>query len=162
MLAHYLFEDLTDEQAMARSYAYYEKITTHDSSLSACVFSIMASRLGDMEKAEEYFRRTAFMDINNEHGNTKDGLHTANLGGAYLSIVAGFAGLRIKKDGPTLRPRIPDKWQGYRFRFWYLNSLLECAVEQGVCRLTLIKGPALVVNVYDRLISVDGTVAIGI
>ncbi len=162
VLAHYLFEDLTDEQAMARSYAYYEKITTHDSSLSACVFSIMASRLGDMEKAEEYFRRTAFMDINNEHGNTKDGLHTANLGGAYLSIVAGFAGLRIKKEGPTLRPRIPDKWQGYRFRFWYLNSLLECAVDQGICRLTLIKGPALAVNVYDRLISVDGTVAIGI
>ncbi len=162
VLAHFLFEDLTDEQAMARSYDYYEKITTHDSSLSACVFSIMASRLGDMGKAEEYFRRTAFMDINNEHGNTKDGLHTANLGGTYLSIVAGFAGLRIKKDGLTLRPRIPDKWQGYRFRIRYMNSLLECAVEQGVCRLALIEGPALKVHVHDRLVKVEGSVAIGI
>jgi alpha,alpha-trehalose phosphorylase len=162
VLANFLFEDLTDEQTMARSYDYYEKITTHDSSLSACVFSIMASRLGDMEKAEEYFRRTAFMDINNEHGNTKDGLHTANLGGAYLSIVAGFAGLRIKKDGLTLRPRIPLHWQGYRFRVRYMNSLLECAVEQGVCNLALIEGPALAVRVHDRLVKVDGTVAISI
>jgi alpha,alpha-trehalose phosphorylase len=162
VLAHFLFEDLADEETMARSYDYYEKITTHDSSLSACVFSIMASRLNDMEKAEEYYRRTVFLDINNEHGNTKDGLHTANLGGAYLSIVAGFAGLRIKKDGLTLRPRIPVKWQGYRFRFMYLNSLIECAVEQGVCRLTLIQGPALMVHVHDRLISVDGTVAVSI
>ena len=157
VLAHFLFEDLTDEQTMARSYAYYEKITTHDSSLSACVFSIMASRLNDMKKAEEYFSRTAFMDIHNEHGNTKDGLHTANLGGTYLSIVAGFAGLRIKKDGLTLRPRIPASWQGYRFRFRYRDSLLECAVEQGLCRLTLMKGPTLTVRVHDRLIRVDGT-----
>lgn len=158
VLAHFLFEDLADEQTMARSYEYYEKITTHDSSLSACVFSIMASRLGNMEKAEEYFRRTVFLDINNEHGNTKDGLHTANLGGAYLSIVAGFAGLRIKKDGLTLRPRIPAKWQGYRFRVRYMNSLLECAVEQGCCRLTLLQGEPQNVRIHDKTVWVDGTV----
>jgi alpha,alpha-trehalose phosphorylase len=162
VLAHFLFEDLTDEETMARSYDYYERITTHDSSLSACVFSIMASRLNDMEKAEEYFRRTVFLDINNEHGNTKDGLHTANLGGAYLSIVAGFAGLRIKKDGLTLRPRIPDKWQGYRFRFMYLNSLIECAVEQGVCRLALLDGDTQNIRIHDKTVLVDGAVTVHI
>lgn len=162
VLAHYLFEDLADDRTMARSYDYYEKITTHDSSLSACVFSIMASRLNDMEKAEDYFRRTAFLDVSNEHGNTRDGLHTANLGGAYLSIVAGFAGLRIKKDGLTLRPRIPAGWRGYRFRFWYLNSHLMCTVEQGVCRLRLLQGPALAVRVHDQLCNVDGLATIDI
>lgn len=162
VLAHFLFEDLTDEQTMARSYDYYEKITTHDSSLSACVFSIMASRLNNMKKAEEYFRRTAFMDIHDEHGNTKDGLHTANLGGAYLCIVAGFAGLRIKKDGLVLRPRIPAGWQGYRFRFRYLNSLLECVVQQGACRLMLLNGPAFTVRVQDQWIRVDGSATVRI
>ncbi len=162
VLAHLLFEELTDEQAMARSYDYYEKITTHDSSLSACVFSIMAARLNEMEKAEEYFRRTAFLDIRNEHGNTKDGLHTANLGGAYLCIAAGFAGLRIKKEGLVLRPRIPAGWQGYRFCFWYLDSLLECAVKQGSCCLTLLQGPALTVRVHDQWIRVNGSTAVHI
>ena len=162
VLAHFLFEDLADTETMARSYAYYEKITTHDSSLSACVFSIMASRLNNMEKAEAYFRRTAFLDLNNEHGNTKDGLHTANLGGAYLCVVAGFAGLRIKKDGLTLRPRIPAGLKGYRFRFWYRNSLLECAVEQGACRLALVQGSAVAVCVHHTMVRVDGTVTVSL
>ncbi len=162
VLAHFLFEDLTDEAAMARSYAYYEKITTHDSSLSACIFSIMAARLGDMQKAEAYFRKTAFLDLDNEHGNTKDGLHTANLGGAYLAIVAGFAGLRIKRDGLVLRPRIPAGWQGYRFRFWYLDSLVECAAEQGVCRLKLLDGPGIALRVHGRLIELAGSVTVSI
>jgi alpha,alpha-trehalose phosphorylase len=160
VLAHYLFEDLTDEQTMARSYDYYEKITTHDSSLSACIHSIMASRLNNMEKAEDYFRRTAFLDIKNEHGNTKDGLHTANMGGAYLCIVAGFAGLRIKKDGLMLRPRIPHSLRGYRFRIWYRNSLLECAVEQDACQLRLMEGPPVSVHVFDQRLRVEGSVHI--
>jgi alpha,alpha-trehalose phosphorylase len=145
---------------MGRSYDYYENITTHDSSLSACIHSIMASRLNHMEKAEDYFRRTAFLDIKNEHGNTKDGLHTANLGGAYLCIVAGFAGLRIKKDGLTLRPRIPRSLLGYRFRIWYGKSLLECAVERDSCQLRLIEGQPVDVCIFDRMIRIEDLVHI--
>ena len=44
---------------MKNSYDYYEEITTHDSSLSSCVFSIMASKLGYKEKAYKYFNETA-------------------------------------------------------------------------------------------------------
>ena len=162
VLAHFLFEDLVDEATIGRSYAYYEKITTHDSSLSACVFSIMAARLGDLDKAVKYFNTTAFMDLNNEHGNTKDGLHTANLGGAYLSIVAGFAGLRISKDGLILRPRLPEKWQGYRFCFRYQNTLLECRVEKGSCRMKLLQGEALTIHVHDKSVFVKDTMEISI
>jgi len=162
VLANYLFEDLTDEETMARSYAYYEKITTHDSSLSACVFSIMAARLGDMDKALKYFNTTAFMDLNNEHGNTKDGLHTANLGGAYLSIVAGFAGLRINRDGLILRPRIPEGWQGYGFRFRYRDSLVELRVRLESCQLKCLEGPGLRMRVHDQVIQLEGELVLKI
>ncbi len=155
VLAHFLFEELVDEAAMGRSYAYYEAITTHDSSLSACVFSIMAARLQDMDKAVRYFDKTAFMDLHNEHGNTKDGLHTANLGGAYLSIVAGFAGLRITKEGLVLRPRLPATWQGYRFRFRYRDSLVELTVKRDSCRIKCLEGPAILMQVHDRTIRLE-------
>ena len=42
VLAHYLFPDYQDKETEENSFRYYEKITTHDSSLSTCVFSIMA------------------------------------------------------------------------------------------------------------------------
>jgi hypothetical protein len=46
VLAHFLYEDEVSRDVMERSFRYYEKLTTHDSSLSTCIFSIMASRLG--------------------------------------------------------------------------------------------------------------------
>lgn len=162
VLAHFLFEDLTDEEAMARTYDYYEQLTTHDSSLSACVFSIMAARLGRMDKAEAYFRKTAFLDLKNEHKNTKDGLHTANLGGAYLAITAGFAGLRIKKGWLTLRPRLPAGLKGYGFRFLFRDSLVLCQVKQGICTLSLESGPPVTARVHGEEIILSGTVTMNI
>ncbi|HSP22350.1 MAG TPA: family 65 glycosyl hydrolase, partial [Planococcus sp. (in: firmicutes)] len=54
VLAHFLLEDEQDVDTMKNSYDYYEAITTHDSSLSSCVHSIMASKLGYHEKAYDY------------------------------------------------------------------------------------------------------------
>lgn len=86
VLAHFLLEDEQDFETMNNSYNYYEQITTHDSSLSSCIFSAMASKLGDKEKAYEYFRKTARLDLENTHSNTKDGLHMANMGGLGLQL----------------------------------------------------------------------------
>lgn len=99
VLAHFLLEDEQDFETIKRSYDYYEQITTHDSSLSSCVFSIMASKLGYEKKAYDYFNETVRLDLDNTHGNTKDGLHMANMGGTWLAIVYGFAGLRVKEGG---------------------------------------------------------------
>nr|WP_326025082.1 hypothetical protein [Virgibacillus pantothenticus] len=49
----------------------------------------MASKLGYKEKAYDYFIETARLDLDNTHGNTKDGLHMANMGGTWLAIVYG-------------------------------------------------------------------------
>nr|WP_326025084.1 hypothetical protein [Virgibacillus pantothenticus] len=40
VLAHFLLEDEQDFETMKNSYDYYEEITTYDSSLSHCAFSI--------------------------------------------------------------------------------------------------------------------------
>src|SRR5699024_9976740 len=45
VLAHFLLEDEQPEDVMKHSFHYYEKVTTFDSSLAFCVFSMMAARL---------------------------------------------------------------------------------------------------------------------
>jgi len=150
VLAHYLFSEEIPEEVMRRSYDYYEPLTTHDSSLSTCVFSIMAARLGDVEKAMRYFQMSAMLDLTDAHGNTKDGIHTANMGGAYLCVTAGFAGLRILEDSLLLRPRLPKEWKGYRFPFRYRGRRLACSVAEGTCELALLEGEALPVRVFER------------
>lgn len=155
VLAHFLYEEGVDEEDMRRSYAYYEPMTTHDSSLSPCVYGIMASRLGDLDKAMAYFDRTARMDLDDTHGNTADGLHTANLGGVYLGIVMGWAGLRIGTGGVvSLRPQLPGGLSGYRFRFLAGDSRVECRIDAGGCVLQLLAGPPVQILVDGAPVSV--------
>jgi alpha,alpha-trehalose phosphorylase len=139
VLAHFLFEEGIPDKVIADTYAYYEGITTHDSSLSPCVFSMMASRIGQTEKAYAYYRQTACLDLEDTHGNTCDGIHAANMGGGYMGIVFGFAGLRIRDDGLMLRPCVPEALKGYSFRIMYRGALLKVTVnhtEVTVCSLT--------------------------
>ena len=115
VLAHFLLEDEQDDETIKNSYDYYEKITTHDSSLSYSIYSIMAAKLGYKEKAYGYFDETARLDLENPHGNTKDGLHLANMGGAWIAIVYGFAGVRMKESGLSFAPSLPDQWNCWNF-----------------------------------------------
>jgi len=154
VLAHFLYEDLADEGIMRRSYDYYERCTTHDSSLSTCVFAIMAARLGDMGKAVDYFRQSATMDLDDAHGNTKDGIHTANMGGTWLAITAGFGGLRVKPDGLHLHPRLPDAWRAYSFPLTWRGSELRVHVSPKGWRIVLAEGEAVDVHVNGQCLRV--------
>lgn len=155
VLAHFVHEDYQSEETMRRSYEWYEKITTHDSSLSACIFGIMAARLGDMDKAYRYFSESSMLDITNAHHNTGDGIHTANMGGTYMGIVYGFAGLRVKEDGLHFRPQLPEGWNSYRFRFLYLDSLLEMEIGKDGAALKLISGTPKTVKIWDKEVTAE-------
>lgn len=137
VLAHFLVEDEADLETIKNSYDYYEKITTHDSSLSCAAYSIMASKIGYIDKAYEYFIETARLDLDNTHGNTKDGIHTANMGGTWMSIVYGFAGLRIKENYISLEPKIPQNWNEYRFRFLYRGTHILVKVQKAKTEITI-------------------------
>jgi alpha,alpha-trehalose phosphorylase len=110
----------------------------------------MASKLGLKQKAYDYFIETARLDLDNTHGNTKDGLHMANMGGTWLAIVYGFAGLRIKEDGISLSPQLPDKWNGYRFSIQYLGRNLQIDVTAKQTKIILLYGDALPIKVLDQ------------
>ncbi len=130
VLAHFLAEDESNFDTIRNSYDYYEKITTHDSSLSSAVYGIMASKVGYLEKAYDYFIQTARLDLDDTHGNTKDGVHTANMGGTWMAIVYGFAGLRIKEDYISLNPRLPEKWNELKFKFLYKGACIKVDMQK--------------------------------
>ena len=153
VLAHFLLEDEQELETIQNSFDYYEKITTHDSSLSSCIFSIMASKIGQHEKAYEYFIETARLDLDNTHGNTKDGLHMANMGGTWLSIVYGFAGVRLKESGLSLQPNIPKNWDHYGFHIQYQGRKVGVEITKTSVRLHLAGGDDLRVKLYGQEIT---------
>ncbi|PQP86306.1 hypothetical protein [Paenibacillus sp. AR247] len=57
-----LGERFTMEEKI-RNYRYYEPLTTHDSSLSPCIHSIVSAEIGELEEAYAYYEgRTANYD----------------------------------------------------------------------------------------------------
>lgn len=153
VLANYLYREETPLMMM-RSYRYYEAITTHDSSLSNCIYAIMAARLGDLTSAWKYFENSLGTDTGDQNGNTKDGLHIANMGGVYAVMTAGFGGVRCEKDGLSLFPLLPDGLKSYRFCLCYRGSHIRVTVGKNGCKLRVIEGGSVQVRVYGRKVTV--------
>ena len=94
VLATYLVGDAIHEDEKRRTFDYYDPLTTGDSTLSACVQSVIASEVGYADAALDYFLDALAVDLLDTHGNTADGIHVASCGGTWLALVAGFGGLR--------------------------------------------------------------------
>jgi alpha,alpha-trehalose phosphorylase len=159
VLAHFLLEEYADIETVRRSFDYYEKITTHDSSLSSCIYGIMASRCGYYDKAYDYFMESVRMDLDDTHGNTKDGLHMANLAGSCLGIINGFAGYRIKENGISIAPIVPKQFEGYNFKIHYLGAWLEITVKESI-RIKLLKGNPTKIKIYGYEYLVQDTIEV--
>lgn len=155
VLAYFLHDRSFDAAAIKRGYEYYEKLTTHDSSLSSCIFSIVANQIGNVEKAYRYFEESSKIDITNSHHNTQDGIHAANMGGTYLGLVFGFAGLRIREDCLELTPRLPEKWTNCQFSVNYQGSLLRITIEKDFVHISVVDGAGVIVSVYGQQTTVS-------
>ncbi|NMD38721.1 MAG: glycoside hydrolase family 65 protein [Christensenellaceae bacterium] len=155
VLTYVMHKGIADEDVKAKSFKYYEDITTHDSSLSLCAYAIIAAQLGDTEKAERYFKETVDLDLNNTHKNTKDGIHTANMGGSYLTIAKGFAGISFEMDGINIAPNPIQAIKDYSFNFAYLGRTIKFNGTIEGFSIELIDGEDLSINVYGESITLS-------
>ena len=87
VLAHYMFDKNLSYDQIQRDVEYYDRITTHDSSLSYSIYAIMYKRLGQFEKADEYIRKNLYLDLEDIHHNAKDGVHIAAMAGSLLYLL---------------------------------------------------------------------------
>ena len=126
-----------------RIFDVYEPLTTHDSSLSKTVFSIVASEIGYHEKAYAFFEGSARLDLDDSHGNSRDGLHMANMAGTWLSVVYGFAGMRQKGGLLAFHPCLPQGWQQYGFCIRWRGRRLRVRVGRAQAAYLLEEGEAM-------------------
>lgn len=143
ILAHLLLGDRFNLEQKRRDYNYYEPITTHDSTLSPSIFSIVSSELGYYEDALRFFKISARLDLDNIMNATQYGIHIANMAGSWLCLVNGFAGMRIKTSELSFDPYLPDSLDSYAFKIYYQDCQLKITVSQGKVIYQLLKGESL-------------------
>ena len=125
VLALFLQGDRFTAEQKRADFEYYDPITTGDSTLSAVVQAIIAAEVGYHEVALRYIHDALYVDLDNLHGNTVDGLHIASSGGVWSALVYGFGGLRDHADGLYVDPRLPETWDSLCFRIAWRGSRIR-------------------------------------
>lgn len=125
----YVLPDEFDDAVKRINYAFYEQRTMHKSSLSPSMHSIMGIEVGDTEKAEQYFLRSALVDLVDNQGNTEAGIHAASAGGTWMSAVFGFGGFRVKHQQMTFKPWLPASWKALRFKLKWRGDTLAVTIH---------------------------------
>ena len=150
VLATYLVGHHFTEEEKRRTFDYYDPLTTGDSSLSACVQSVIASEVGYADAALDYFHDACGVDLLDLHHNTADGIHIASCGGTWLALVAGFGGLRDSDGEVRFRPRLPGGWERLRFRVQVRGQMIEVDMTAEDTSYRLLEGRGLLIVHEDE------------
>lgn len=152
----YFFEERYDEATIRRNFDFYEPRTVHESSLSPCVHAILAAKLGDEQRAYEFYLRTSRLDLDDYNNDTEDGLHITSMAGTWMSVVEGFAGMRVRKDILHFNPFLPGKWNSFSFNILFRGSILNVKIEREYVILTNQSEKPLTVYVFAKPYEVSG------
>jgi maltose phosphorylase len=146
----FLFEDHYDKETIIRHFDFYEPLTVHESSLSPCIHTILASAIGYEKKAYEMYLRTARLDLDDYNNDTADGCHITSMGGTWMAFVEGFGGTRIRNGKISFAPIIPDKWNSYSFRINFRNAILKITVNKETVCIENLSDKELTLTLYDQ------------
>ena len=121
------------------NWEYYEPRCEHGSSLSTCMYALLAAQIGKTDWAYRFFMRAAQTDL---LGGYKlylgplyiGGTHPAANGGSWMVAVQGFGGLSLKENQVKITPHLPQQWTHLRYRFsasgqWFTVTVTKDDVQ---------------------------------
>ena len=119
-----LFKDRYSTEVKKANWGYYEPRTEHGSSLSACAYAMVAADIGKLDWAYNYFLKTAKIDLEAKYkvyvGTIfMGGSHPAANGGAWMTAVLGFGGVKACAEQVAINPRLYKMWKSLEFGMIY-------------------------------------------
>lgn len=146
----YFFEEDFDMETHERNFHFYEQRTVHESSLSPCVHSILAAKIGDKDKSYEMYLRTSRLDLDDYNNDTEDGLHITSMAGTWLSVVKGFGGMRVVGDSLSFKPFLPKQFTAIAFKVKFREAVILCKITQTGISITNYAQSAIKLLVFDQ------------
>lgn len=147
VLAMFLLGNEFSQEQKRRNYEYYDPLTTGDSSLSACVQSIVAAEIGNERQAMQYFNYALLMDLADIAGNTSNGVHIASAAGVWSALVFGFGGVRDFDGDLSFTPALPRMWNSLSFSLWFRNRQIRVRLTHDEEQYLIEEGEPLEITV---------------
>ncbi|MBL4933155.1 glycoside hydrolase family 65 protein [Clostridium paridis] len=116
-----LFKNEYSKEVKRANWEYYEPRTEHGSSLSPCIYALLSCDIGNAEWAYPFFVKTSNVDLTGESKQFAGsiyigGTHPAANGGAWMSAILGFGGLKIQEGKITIDSKLPNSWNRLAFK----------------------------------------------
>jgi maltose phosphorylase len=150
----YFFENDFGIDALKRNFDFYEPRTVHESSLSPCVHSILAAKLGYEEKAYEMYLRTSRLDLDDYNHEAHEGLHITSMAGTWMSVIQGFGGMRVNDGKLHFEPMIPAKWDSFSFTIRFRGRVVKATISKHQMQIELLNGDQVTVVVKGKTFTI--------
>src|SRR5688572_2309940 len=126
------------------NFDYYDPVTTGDSSLYACIESVVAAEVGHDDPEINDLRYALLNDVADVRGHVGSGVHSASIGGTWMAIVYGLAGMRDYDGELSFNPKSFVK--KLRFVLNFRGQQLEVDVADGSVTYLLRQGEGLTIK----------------
>ena len=126
---------------MRNNYAYYEPRTSHGSTLSKVVHSIISSYLHDgHDMAWNWFSEALKSDIQDtQGGTTQEGIHCGVMAGTLDTVIRYFAGISFYNEKLNVHPNLPSQWKKLSLSVCFRNNRYAITIEKNDITVTLIE-----------------------
>ncbi|MCD4710940.1 MAG: glycoside hydrolase family 65 protein, partial [Bacteroidales bacterium] len=151
----FVFEEEFDLETIERNFDFYEPRTVHESSLSPCVHSILAARIGRSEKAYEMYLRTSRLDLDDYNHEVDEGLHITSMGGTWMSVIYGFGGMMIREGLLSFEPHLPANWKALSFKILYRGRTLEIHIDKEKVTIENLEGEGVELFLADEKVHLE-------
>ena len=74
----------------------------------------------------------------------------SDMAGCWLSIVQGFAGMRVTEEQLSFSPMLPEGWKGYNFRIVFRGRQLEIRTDREGSRVMRLSGEPLEILLFGE------------
>jgi trehalose/maltose hydrolase-like predicted phosphorylase len=119
---------------------YYEKVTSHGSTLSQVIHSWVLAR-SDRKRSWNVFRQALMSDFHDvQGGTTPEGIHLGAMAGTLDIIQRCYMGLEIREGVLWLNPRIPHEMEEVKFQIRYRSHWIKLRVTQEIIQIDFENG----------------------
>lgn len=136
-----LFKKELNQEIKKANWEFYEPRTEHGSSLSPCVYAMVAADIGKPDWAYPYFQKTATIDLTGDYKRYVGtlyigGTHPAANGGAWMAAVCGFGGLSFDGVKVGIKPKLPEQWRSLNFHLTAQGQVFQVSVSKEQFRIS--------------------------
>ena len=76
------------------------------------------------------------------------------MGGSWMSIIEGFAGVKIFENKLYLNTNIPEKWDSYSFKLNIKNRKINVLINKNETKINLLSGEKIDIMLNNQEITI--------